>query len=284
MVQQQIVAVAEVDQLAVIAGLRLEPVVSGLDEDLRFVAGAAQHPLDAEHLVADRVAVAQRGQHLVDPDQSACSRRGRSAAWPGPPAPPADPDAGGRTSRAGDRRAGTAPSFFNRSNIVEVLPLDDRPVVVLAEILAAVAAERAAQPPVPLDRLERADELAERFVEQPGVAAEALSLEHVAAAVGQHRPAERPRLERDHRQALVIRRHDQHVGRRHRVELVGVVEEAEMPDALVVGNRQQRVADQDQRQPARRILEVGAEIIRTAPCSPCSDRSGRRTPRTAREC
>ena len=70
MVQQQVVAMAEVDQLAVVARQRLEPVVGGLDENLRLVAGRAQHALDAEHLVADRVAVAQRGEHLVDPDHA----------------------------------------------------------------------------------------------------------------------------------------------------------------------------------------------------------------------
>ena len=59
---------AGVDELAVVARQRLEPVVGGLDEDLRLVAGGAQHALDAEHLVADRVAVAERRQHLVDPD------------------------------------------------------------------------------------------------------------------------------------------------------------------------------------------------------------------------
>ena len=44
----------------------LEPLVRGLDEDVRLVAGAAQHALDAEHLVADRIAVSERGQHLMD--------------------------------------------------------------------------------------------------------------------------------------------------------------------------------------------------------------------------
>ena len=67
-VQQQVVAAAEVDQLAVVARLRLEPVIRRLDENLRLVAGGAEHALDAEHLVADGVAIAQRGEHLVDPD------------------------------------------------------------------------------------------------------------------------------------------------------------------------------------------------------------------------
>ena len=66
MMEQQVVGMAGVDQLAVVARQRLEPRVGGLDEDLRLVAGAAQHALDAEHLVADRVAVAERREHLVD--------------------------------------------------------------------------------------------------------------------------------------------------------------------------------------------------------------------------
>ena len=68
MVQQQVVAMAEVHQLAIVARLGFEPVIRRLDEDLRLVTRAAQHPLDAEHLVADGVAVAQRGEHLVNPD------------------------------------------------------------------------------------------------------------------------------------------------------------------------------------------------------------------------
>ena len=61
-----------------------------------------------------------------------------------------------------------------------------------------------------------------------------------------HRPlastgrAERPRFERHHRQALEVRRHDQQIGGGHRVELVRVGEEAEMADARMLGNRQDR--------------------------------------------
>ena len=70
MMEQQVVRVADVDELAVVARQRLEPAVGGLDEDLRLVAGRAQHALDAEHLVADRVAVAERREHLVDADHA----------------------------------------------------------------------------------------------------------------------------------------------------------------------------------------------------------------------
>src|SRR5580765_2011985 len=66
MVEQQVVRTARVDQIAVVVGQILEPRVRRLHEDLRVVAGRAQHALDAQHLVADGVAVTERGEHLVD--------------------------------------------------------------------------------------------------------------------------------------------------------------------------------------------------------------------------
>ena len=71
MVQQQVVGMAGVDELAVVARQRLEPRIGGLDEDVRLVAGRAQHALDAEHFVADGVAVAERREHLMDRRPSA---------------------------------------------------------------------------------------------------------------------------------------------------------------------------------------------------------------------
>ncbi len=65
MVDQQVVGMAGVGQVAVVDGEVLQPRVSRLDEDLGLVARAAQHALDAEHFVADRVAVAERREHLV---------------------------------------------------------------------------------------------------------------------------------------------------------------------------------------------------------------------------
>ena len=44
MVQQQVVGMAGVDQLAVVARQRLEPAIGGLDEDVRLVAGARGAP------------------------------------------------------------------------------------------------------------------------------------------------------------------------------------------------------------------------------------------------
>src|SRR6185436_10909856 len=68
MVQQQVVGTARVDELTIIARQRLEAVVGRLDENLGLVSGAAEHPLNPQHLVADRVAIAERGQYLVDAD------------------------------------------------------------------------------------------------------------------------------------------------------------------------------------------------------------------------
>src|SRR5262245_34154155 len=69
-VKQKVVGIAEVDQFAIIAGLRFEPIVSRFDEDVRLVSGGAKDALNAEHLMADRVAVPQRREHLVDPDHA----------------------------------------------------------------------------------------------------------------------------------------------------------------------------------------------------------------------
>ena len=149
--------------------------------------------------------------------------------------------AGGRSCRRRSNQPGSG-SIAGRRRVllqplehVEILPLDDRPVVVVAEELPAVAARATA---LSQRFCSIADSVStnsrERFVEQAGVAAEALALQHVALAVGQHRPSERPRLERHHRQALEVRRHDQQIGGRHRVELVGVVEEAEVADARML--------------------------------------------------
>jgi hypothetical protein len=67
-VEQQLVRSAEVHQLAVVSSLRLEAIVCSLDEDLRVVSMGPQHPLNAEHLVADRIAVAKCGENLMDWD------------------------------------------------------------------------------------------------------------------------------------------------------------------------------------------------------------------------
>src|SRR5688572_29830417 len=147
--QQQVVAVAGVDELAIITGQRLEPLVSRLDEDIRFVSGAAKDALDAQDFMADRIAVSERGQHLVDADH-AVSRRGscfgiRDSRIPDPESRIPDPEsrvpawrpstagptgsrcstssAGGtfwrrRANHPGSASAGrVGGSFFSRSNM-----------------------------------------------------------------------------------------------------------------------------------------------------------------------
>ena len=64
------------DELPVVDRLVLEPRVGGFDENLGIVARRPEHPLDAEDLVSDRIAVAERGQDLVD---AACPERSRRA-------------------------------------------------------------------------------------------------------------------------------------------------------------------------------------------------------------
>ena len=76
---------AAVDQVAEVAREILEARVGRLDEDVGLVARGAEHALDAQHLVADGVAVAQGGQHLVDSRATgAGAHRRRSARRAGP--------------------------------------------------------------------------------------------------------------------------------------------------------------------------------------------------------
>ena len=65
MVDQQVVGMAGVRQIAIVGGQMLEPAIRRLHENLRGVAGGPEHALDPQHLVADRVAVAERREHLV---------------------------------------------------------------------------------------------------------------------------------------------------------------------------------------------------------------------------
>ena len=101
--------------------------------------------------------------------------------------------------------------------------------------------------------------------------------------VGEHRPAERPRFERDHRQALVIRRHDQRFGGRQHVELVLIGHETEMADPRMRRNRHRRRADQHQIQIASRGFQVADGRNRRARRTPCSRRSVRRRATNGRD-
>ena len=58
----------------------------------------------------------------------------------------------------------------------------------------------------------------------------------------------------------------------------------EMADARMLGNRQQRVADRARATACPPDPAGSARRSRTAPCSPCSRRCGRRRPRTGRGC
>ena len=212
--------------------------------------------------MADGVTVAQRGQHLMDRAHA----HGRTA--------PAGMVAS--TSSAGWQRAASAreepwQGFDHRLAVarltgepierLEVLPLDDRPGVVRAEVRAAVAAQRVAEARARRDGVQRLGKLRVALVEQTRIAAKALAFEHVASAVGQHRLAERPRFQRHHRQALVVGRHDQHLGGCHGVELVLIGQETEVADARVVGYGQDRIADEHQREPTRHgALEALEEL------------------------
>ena len=72
MVNQDVVGMAGVCQVAIVRGQVFEPGIRGLDEDLRLVSGIAQHALDAQHFVTDGVAVAQGREHLMNRDSHAC--------------------------------------------------------------------------------------------------------------------------------------------------------------------------------------------------------------------
>jgi hypothetical protein len=81
MVNQDVVGVADIPQLAVVTRQVLDARLCRLDEDIRLVAGAAEDALNAEDFVANRVAIAERGQHLMDRD-------GHRQRAPPPPPPP----------------------------------------------------------------------------------------------------------------------------------------------------------------------------------------------------
>src|SRR5262245_66176607 len=66
MVNEQIVLADLVNDLAIVDGQILEARICGLDDDLRLESGASQRTVDAEDLVADGVAIAQRGQDLMN--------------------------------------------------------------------------------------------------------------------------------------------------------------------------------------------------------------------------
>src|SRR5690606_10259981 len=54
------------DRIAIVDRLVLESSIRGFDDDFGLVTGGAQDTADAEHFMADGVAVAERREHLMD--------------------------------------------------------------------------------------------------------------------------------------------------------------------------------------------------------------------------
>ena len=184
-VDEQVVLADLVHHVAVVHRQVLEPRIGGFDDDLGLEAGGAQGAADAEDLVADRVAVAQRRENLVDarpvraaPVMPAPARAGTASTTRR--AGGTRPRAAARTSPGSGSIAGAAGSRLSRSNMSRYFALDDRPGVVAPEELAPVAAENAAERPAGLERVQRFGELLERLVVQARVAAHALAAQHVA--------------------------------------------------------------------------------------------------------
>jgi hypothetical protein len=86
-VNQDVVGVARIFQIGIVPRQILDTRFRRLDEDLRFVAGAAQHALDTQHFVTDGVAVAKGREHLMNggPHAFICAICGRYRAPPPPP-------------------------------------------------------------------------------------------------------------------------------------------------------------------------------------------------------
>ncbi len=66
MVDQDVVCRDRADHVAIVDGEMLEPRIRGFDENLRHISGGAQRPLNAENFMADRIAIAERREDLVD--------------------------------------------------------------------------------------------------------------------------------------------------------------------------------------------------------------------------
>ena len=79
---QDVVGMRCIDQVTVVAGQRLETGLCRFHENLRLVAGRPQRRLDPEHLIADRVAIAQCGQHLMHRRTARCGGAGHDSRVP----------------------------------------------------------------------------------------------------------------------------------------------------------------------------------------------------------
>src|SRR5579871_1281970 len=81
MVDEQIVRPDLTHHVPVVDREILQPRVRRLDDDFRFVAGRAERAADADDLVADGVAVTERGENLVDARGHYCTTGPDGAAW-----------------------------------------------------------------------------------------------------------------------------------------------------------------------------------------------------------
>src|SRR5262245_50539941 len=59
MVKQQMIGMADINELSVIARQRLETRVCRFDEDVGLISGGSKHALYPKHLVTDSVSVSQ---------------------------------------------------------------------------------------------------------------------------------------------------------------------------------------------------------------------------------
>ncbi len=115
MVDQQIVVADLPHHVPVINGEIFEPRVCRFDDDLGLEAGGEKGPANAQHLVADGVAVSKRRQNLVHARPAIISTPAPPAPRRRPPSRGADPAGGGRTSRAGAAaEAAPAPASGDR--------------------------------------------------------------------------------------------------------------------------------------------------------------------------
>src|SRR5207248_1262756 len=103
---------AEVHELTIIARERLQAMIGCFDEDLGLVSGGPEDALNAEDLMTDRVAVAERGEDLVN------ASHGHFQTGPFGSLP-TTPSAGGRSCRRRSNHPGSrsgvaaAVSFFS---------------------------------------------------------------------------------------------------------------------------------------------------------------------------
>src|SRR5690349_14535996 len=86
MMQQQVVWIGCIHKLPVIPSQGLQAGIGRLDEDVRLVACASKYTLYPQHFVADGIAIAERGENLVN--SGPWTHRAAPGPWPGDRRPP----------------------------------------------------------------------------------------------------------------------------------------------------------------------------------------------------